>query len=95
VPIFFFAIIGTLAMWLRRERWRDLSLLLAIIFSAAIGYSPFYAQMRYRIPIEPYIVILSAYGLTKTWLVLASRLACGKSKVEARKQVQVEVKAAG
>jgi 4-amino-4-deoxy-L-arabinose transferase-like glycosyltransferase len=69
-PMFVFAIIGSVAMWLRRERRRDLSLLWVIILSFAAGYSLFYAQSRYRIPIEPYLMVLCAYGLTQTWLFL-------------------------
>jgi len=62
-PLFFLAIIGTRAMWLQKEQRRTLSLVYALILSFAIGYSIFFTQMRYRIPIEPYIIILSAYGL--------------------------------
>ena len=72
-PLFFFAIIGTSAMWLRKEQRRALSMLYALIMSFAIGYSIFFTQMRYRIPIEPYIIILSAYGLRQMWAALASR----------------------
>lgn len=70
-PLFFFAIIGTGAMWFQRERRRSLSLLWATILSFAVGYSFFYTQMRYRIPIEPYIIILSAHGLSQTYSALA------------------------
>ena len=72
-PLFFFAIIGTGAMWLGEEKRRALSMLYALILSFAIGYSIFFTQMRYRIPIEPYIIILSAYGLKEMWAALASR----------------------
>jgi 4-amino-4-deoxy-L-arabinose transferase-like glycosyltransferase len=75
-PLFFFAIIGTAAMWLERERRRDLALLWATILSFAVVYSIFFAKLRYRIPIEPYIIILSAYGIKKTWDVVVERFAC-------------------
>jgi 4-amino-4-deoxy-L-arabinose transferase-like glycosyltransferase len=78
-PVFFFAIIGTAAMWLRRDRWRDLSLLLITILSFASVYSIFYAKTRYRVPIEPYIIILSAYGLSSTWSTLEQYFAYEKS----------------
>jgi 4-amino-4-deoxy-L-arabinose transferase-like glycosyltransferase len=96
-PLFLFAIAGTIAMWLEPARRRYLSLLWAIILSFAGVYSLFYAKTRYRIPIEPYITILSAYGLRETWRLAATHLWYGRSKVEveAKKQVQVEVKAAG
>jgi 4-amino-4-deoxy-L-arabinose transferase-like glycosyltransferase len=81
-PLFFFAIIGTAAMWFQQERRRELWLLWATILSVAVGYSIFYTKTRYRIPIEPYIVILSAYGLRKTWRLIAIRFGYGRSKVK-------------
>jgi 4-amino-4-deoxy-L-arabinose transferase-like glycosyltransferase len=90
-PIFLFAIIGTAAMWFRRERRRDLLLLSAAILSFAVGYSAFYTKTRYRIPIEPYIVILSSYGLRKTCLVLARRLTYGMAPVKAEVKVEAGV----
>jgi 4-amino-4-deoxy-L-arabinose transferase-like glycosyltransferase len=83
-PLFLFALIGTVAMWFERERRRELSFLWATIFSFAFGYSFFYAQMRYRIPIEPCIIILSSYGLTKSWRVLIGRMACRTSVDQAQ-----------
>jgi hypothetical protein len=41
--------------------------------SFAIGYSFFWGKTRYRLPIEPYIILLSAYGLQHTWVVLAGQ----------------------
>ena len=71
-PLFIFAIVGTLIMCFHKEGRRDLSLLWAVILSFAVGYSIFHTRMRYRIPIEPYITILGAYGLWKTLRLLAS-----------------------
>ena len=45
------------------------------VLSFAIGYSFFYAKIRYRIPVEPYIIILSAYGLRQMWSILAGQRA--------------------
>jgi 4-amino-4-deoxy-L-arabinose transferase-like glycosyltransferase len=84
-PLFLFAIIGAAAMCFQREQRRDLALLWAIILSFAAVYSIFYAKMRYRIPIEPYIIILSAYGIKKTWDLLAARFTREK-QVEAEAQ---------
>ena len=70
VPAFVFAIIGSAVMWRRKEQRRALSMLWAIILSFAAGYSVFVSQTRYRIPVEPYIIILSAYGLAQTWQLL-------------------------
>jgi hypothetical protein len=54
------------------------------------GYSAFYTKTRYRIPIEPYIVILSAYGIKKTWDLLAARFAYNMrwAEVEAAGEVR-------
>jgi 4-amino-4-deoxy-L-arabinose transferase-like glycosyltransferase len=72
-PMFFFALIGAGAMWFRKERRDALALLCTIILSFAVGYACFYGKTRYRIPIEPYIIVLSAYGLRQTWAVLWGR----------------------
>jgi 4-amino-4-deoxy-L-arabinose transferase-like glycosyltransferase len=83
-PTFLFALIGSAAMWFKKERRGHFSLLCITIMSFAIGYSFFWGKMRYRIPIEPYIIILSAYGLRQIWLVLVGhrreswRLMAGK-----------------
>ena len=72
-PIFFFALIGAGVLWFQKQQRQALSLLGLAILSFAIGYSFFYAKTRYRIPIEPYIVILSAFGLRQTWIALTRR----------------------
>jgi 4-amino-4-deoxy-L-arabinose transferase-like glycosyltransferase len=72
-PVFFFALIGTAAMGFQKDRRPHLSLLCGTILSFAVAYSFFYGKMRYRVPVEPYIIMLSAYGLRSVWLVLARR----------------------
>jgi 4-amino-4-deoxy-L-arabinose transferase-like glycosyltransferase len=69
-PMFLFALIGTAAMCLQKQRRRALSLLCITILSFAFGYSLFWAKMRYRIPVEPFIMILSAFGLRRIWIAL-------------------------
>jgi 4-amino-4-deoxy-L-arabinose transferase-like glycosyltransferase len=85
-PLFLFAIVGTIAMWLQPVHRRYLSLLWATILSFAGVYSVFYTKTRYRIPIEPYITILSAYGIKKTWDLVAERFT-------RREQIEAKVKA--
>jgi len=70
-PLFIFAILGSAAIWFERKRRHHLALLWGIILSFAVAYSFFVAKTRYRIPIEPYIAILSACGMLKTWDLLA------------------------
>jgi hypothetical protein len=70
-PMFLFALIGTGALWVQKERRPALSLLCVTTLSFALGYAFFVGKTRYRIPVEPYIIILSAYGLERTWSLLA------------------------
>jgi hypothetical protein len=77
-------------MWFESKRRRHLSLLWVIILSFALVYSLFYTKTRYRIPIEPYIIILSAYGIKKAWNLVAARFVCGQ--VEAKVKLEAQVK---
>ena len=44
------------------KQWRNIFILYAAIFSFAIGYSFFGTTIRYRLPVEPYIIIFTAIG---------------------------------
>jgi 4-amino-4-deoxy-L-arabinose transferase-like glycosyltransferase len=72
-PIFLFALIGIAVMSFQKARRPNLALLCITILSFALSYSFFWGKMRYRIPIEPYIIILCAYGLRQIWLALTGR----------------------
>jgi 4-amino-4-deoxy-L-arabinose transferase-like glycosyltransferase len=72
-PAFLFALIGIWALWFQKAQRRSLSLLCMTVLSFAVGYSFFFAKIRYRLPVEPYIIILSAYGLKQTWSILAAQ----------------------
>ena len=89
-PLFLFAIIGSVTMWLEPARRRYLALLWAIILSFAGVYSVFYAKTRYRIPIEPYITVLSAYGLRETWLLVAVHFGFSNGIVKAEIEAEVQ-----
>jgi 4-amino-4-deoxy-L-arabinose transferase-like glycosyltransferase len=71
-PIFLFAVLGTVSMCIRRA-WRQLSLLWFITLSFAVGYSFFYAKIRYRIPVEPFIIVLAAYGIHTAYRLISQR----------------------
>jgi 4-amino-4-deoxy-L-arabinose transferase-like glycosyltransferase len=73
-PILVFALLGTAGMWLRRDLRRALSLLWFVALSFAIGYSFFVGKIRYRIPVEPYLMILSAYGFYEIFEMISARL---------------------
>ena len=72
-PMFLFALIGLWMMALQKDHRRALTLLCSTILSFAIGYSLFVGKIRYRIPVEPYILILSAYGVRQMWLALVKK----------------------
>jgi 4-amino-4-deoxy-L-arabinose transferase-like glycosyltransferase len=72
-PIFLFAFLGTAAMWPRKELRRSLSLLWIIALSFAVGYAFFSGKIRYRIPVEPYLIILSAYGIHAAYAMISAR----------------------
>ncbi|GEM_PF-772164 len=59
-PIFLFSIIGLFGS---KRVLRNSILLVFIIFSLVLAYSFFITQMRYRIPIEPYMIIFAGIGL--------------------------------
>jgi hypothetical protein len=61
-PVFLLALAG-IAFLLRERQWSELSLFLFIILSFAVAYSFFFTQIRYRIPVEPYIILLAGHGL--------------------------------
>jgi len=71
--MFLFGLIGTGIMWSHKEKRRVLSLFYIMILSVAIGHTPFGNKIRYRVPIEPYIIILCAYGLWQTWVAISGR----------------------
>jgi len=70
-------ILGTLGLViLKSGQWRPTILLLIVVFSFAFGYSFFMTQTRYRIPIEPYLILWAANGI----VFLRNRLF--KSKIQ-------------
>jgi hypothetical protein len=72
-PILAFALIGTVAMYWRRGLRRELSLLWLVMLSFAVGYAFFVGKIRYRIPVEPYLIVLSACGFDEAYRLLSAR----------------------
>ena len=60
-PILLFGIVGFL---LSLQKGKKTFLLVGPILSFWVGYSFFYAKARYRIPVEPFLIILSAWGFS-------------------------------
>ena len=71
VTIFTFALIGMWVMWRKGDKRRELSLLVLLVMSFALGYATSWGKIRYRIPVDPYIIILSAWGVVYVWNTLA------------------------
>jgi len=73
-PVFAFALIGcVLAM---RSQPRATSLLVLSILSFSIGYSLIYAEVRYRIPVEPLLLSWTALA----WEKLLHRFPSGQAR---------------
>ena len=59
-PIFACALLGVATAWRRNKK--AVSLMLLTIVSFAVGYAMIYAEVRYRIPIEPLLLVFTAVG---------------------------------
>ena len=58
-------LLALLGLWNRRATWRDRLLLLLLPFSTAAVYALFFTQTRYRIPVEPQLIVLAALGVAR------------------------------
>ena len=50
-------------LFLLKNRWRETSLLLFLVLSTALIYSFFMTKARYRMPVEPYMIMIAAHAL--------------------------------
>ena len=66
-PLYLFAVVGIASMWRGREKRRELSLFVLLVMSFALSYAVSWGKIRYRIPVDPYIILLSAWGLVAFW----------------------------
>lgn len=67
-PVLLLAIAGLfLGAGAARRRWA----LALVVLATACFYSLFFTQTRYRIPVEPALVVLASLGLTRLWPALA------------------------
>ena len=64
-PVLVLALAGLILNWAHR---RKLSLIIFLLISQAIGYSFFFTQVRYRLPVEFCLMILAAGALNYLWL---------------------------
>ncbi|TKJ41540.1 hypothetical protein CEE37_02965 [candidate division LCP-89 bacterium B3_LCP] len=63
-PVFLLALVG---IALNLAHWQLISLPLLLAISQALGYSMFFAQTRYRLPIEFCLMILAGGGIYIIW----------------------------
>lgn len=71
--LYVFAVLGIRILWPGRDRRRELLLFLLMVLSFAVGYAVSWGKIRYRIPVDPYIMILSAWGMMHVISRLAER----------------------
>ena len=80
-PLYIFAVVGMASMWRGRDKRRELSYFVLIVMSFALSYALSWGKIRYRVPVDPYIIILSAWGLVASWnMLLKSRAAARGSQ---------------
>jgi 4-amino-4-deoxy-L-arabinose transferase-like glycosyltransferase len=65
--LYLFAVVGMGSMWRGREKRRELSLFVLLVLSFALSYAISWGKIRYRIPVDPYIILLSAWGVVAFW----------------------------
>ena len=65
--LYLFAVVGVASMWRGREKRRELSLFILLVLSFALSYALSWGKIRYRVPVDPYIILLSAWGVVACW----------------------------
>jgi len=64
IPVFIFALIG---LFYSIRDWRKFFILYALIFYYSGTYILVRAIIRYRMPIEPFLIMFAAYGIAALW----------------------------
>lgn len=64
------AIFGIQSMVRTPQARRHFLLLFIMVMSFALGYATSWGKIRYRIPVDPYIILVSAWGLVYLWHVV-------------------------
>ena len=76
-------------VFLGAARWRDRVLLILVPLATDAAYSFFFTQTRYRVPVEPYLLILAVLGL----LVLLPRPVTPRGALPAEREPALAVPA--
>lgn len=69
-PVFLLALVGIVLCW---DSWYALSLPFLLLLSHALGYSLFFSQTRYRLPVEFCLMILAGGGAVTLWGKLSGK----------------------
>jgi 4-amino-4-deoxy-L-arabinose transferase-like glycosyltransferase len=64
----FLALVGVIVV--SRPRWRQALLLVAVIFTYAVGYALFVAKVRYRIPVLPLLFLFTGAGAAAVYRLI-------------------------
>jgi hypothetical protein len=64
VPTLLLAVLG---MVMARQRWRELSLMYALGVGMTLTGALIHAVIRYRVPLEPFLLVLAAYSSVALW----------------------------
>ncbi len=84
-PVLLFFLAGLFTL---KGHWRAASLLVFMILSTALIYSFFQTKLRYRMPVEPYMIILAAHAVCA--MVQRLRFMVDPTKDEAPKKALTE-----
>jgi len=63
-----------LGMIVSLKHWRKFIIIFGAIFSFNFGYAVFMTSIRYRMPVEPYILIFTAIGLVTIYHIINTKL---------------------
>lgn len=64
-PLLFLSIFGLIISWRDKKQYSLLFMLLFVSFT--IGYAFFITKARFPLPLDPYLIILASYVMTKFW----------------------------
>lgn len=70
--------LATLGAWLARGRWRRLLPVYLVLASLTAVYSVFFVHTRYRMVLEPFLLLLAGQALARVWQRLSDRLRRGR-----------------
>ena len=64
-PVLLLAIAGFILSFSQRKKY--VCLMLCLFLSFTVGYALFITKVRFRLPLEPYLIILASFAMTRFW----------------------------